>query len=198
MRLNARARPLLVLTTLLATAPMAPPAAADGAVMVKGGAVLLSDDTQLIDNVLGTLDDSSNRTFAVSFEHRTRRGMAFGVEYTSYRHDYTTVVSAEAGDTRTQIVQFIVRKYFFDKSPVRPFLGVGVGGGYTHAEFRQGGIVREDDIGSFVLQGALGAEFRIENLSLMLEVKRFWHEPGSSNDYNATATGVFGGIGFNW
>ncbi len=197
MRLNACLRPLLIMTTLLA-ASMAQPAAADGAVMVKGGAVLLSDDIQLIDNVLGSIDESSTRTFAVSFEHRNRRGMSFGIEYTDYRHDYTTVVSAEDGDTRTQILQFIVRKYFFEKSPVRPLIGLGIGGGYTHAEFRQGGVVREDDIGSFVLQGALGAEFRIENLSLMLEVKRFWHEPGSSDDYNATATGVFGGVGFNW
>jgi len=197
MQTNAYARPFLILATLLA-AVGAQPAAADGAVMVKGGAVLLSDDNQLIDNVLGSIDEESTRTFAVSFEHRARRGMAFGVEYSSYRHDYTTVVTAEAGDTRTQIVQFIVRKYFFEKSPVRPFLGVGVGGGYTHAEFRQGGIVREDDIGSFVLQGALGVEFRVDNLSLMLEVKRFWHEPGSSDDFNATATGLFGGVGFNW
>ncbi len=197
MRLNAWVRPLLIMTTLLA-ASMAQPAAADGAVLVKGGAVFLSDDIQLIDNVLGSIDESSTRTFAASFEHRNRRGMAFGIEYTSYRHDYTTVVTAEDGDTRTQVLQFIARKYFFQRSPVRPFIGLGVGGGYTHAEFRQGGIVREDDIGSFVLQGALGAEFRIENLSLMLEVKRFWHEPGSSDDYNATATGVFGGLGFNW
>jgi len=197
MRLNAWVRPLLIMTTLLA-ASMAQPAAADGAVLVKGGAVFLSDDIQLIDNVLGSIDESSTRTFAASFEHRNRRGMAFGIEYTSYRHDYTTVVTAEDGDTRTQVLQFIARKYFFQRSPVRPFIGLGVGGGYTHAEFRQGGIVREDDIGSFVLQGALGAEFRIENLSLMLEVKRFWHEPGSSDDYNATATGVFGGVGFNW
>lgn len=197
MRLNAWVRPLLIMTTLLA-ASMAQPAAADGAVLVKGGAVFLSDDIQLIDNVLGSIDESSTRTFAASFEHRNRRGMAFGIEYTSYRHDYTTVVTAEDGDTRTQVLQFIARKYFFQRSPVRPFIGLGVGGGYTHAEFRQGGIVREDDIGSFVLQGALGAEFRIENLSLMLEVKRFWHEPGSSDDYNATSTGVFGGVGFNW
>jgi outer membrane protein W len=124
--------------------------------------------------------------------------MGLGVEYTSHRHDFATVAAGEAGDVHTQILQFIVRKYFFAKSAVRPFLGLGIGGAHTRAEYQSGGIDREDDTGSLVLQGVVGTEFQIDNLSLMLEIKRFWHEPGSSGDFNATATGVFGGLGFSW
>jgi len=185
--------------TALSAAMTAMPAAAGGAVIVKGGAAILSDDTQLIDNRFATIDDASSaRTFGLAFEHRTRRnGMSFGIEYNSYRHDFTTAL-AEPGETHTQILQFVARKYFFERSMVRPFIGVGVGGGYTRAEYTSGGLKEDDYVGSFVLQGVLGVEFRVENLSLMLEAKRFWHEPGGSDDYNATATGVYGGIGFNW
>jgi len=185
--------------TILVTALASPAVLAGGAVMIKGGAVVLSDDTQMIDNRFATIDDATSaRTFGLAFEHRTRRnGMSFGVEYNSYRHDFTTVL-AENGDTNTQVLQFVVRKYFYERAPVRPFIGLGVGGGLTHTEYRSGGTTRDDDFGSFVLQGVLGVEFRVENMSLMLEVKRFWHEPGSSDDYNASATGLYGGVGFNW
>lgn len=194
---NACSRAALALSILLAV--IATPAArAGGAVIVKGGAVTLLDDTQMIDNILSTFDESSARTFGVAFEHRTRRnGLSFGIEYNSYRHDFTNAL-LEPGDTHTQILQFVVRKYFYEQSPVRPFIGLGVGGGYTHAEHRAAGFTWDEYYGSFALQGVLGVEFKIENLSLMLEVKNFWHEPGGSDEYNASATGLYGGIGFNW
>jgi len=171
---------------------------ADGAVMVKGGVVKLADDTQIVDGYNTVHDDTSNRTFSVSFEHRSRRnGMGFGVEYSNYQHDFTNSLG-DNGETETHILQFVARKYFFYKSLVRPFVGLGVGWGVTHAEYRQSGFTYDDYTGAFVLQANGGVEFKIDNFSLMIEAKRFWHEPGSSNDYNATATAVLGGIGFNW
>jgi len=173
------------------------PARADGAVLIKGGVVKLADTTQQVEDYDTVHDDTSNRTFSVSFEHRVRRnGMGFGVEYTNYQHDFTNSLNNK-GETESHVLQFVVRKYFFYDAPVRPFVGMGLGWGVNHAEYQQGTNTYDDITGAFVFQGNLGAEFKFDNFSLMLEVKRFWHESDSS-DFNATATAFLGGIGFNW
>jgi len=172
---------------------------AGGAFLIKGGAMRLSDDQQMIDLANRDLDDTSNGTLAFNLEGRRRNGMAFGAEYLTYRHDFTPS-TAQAGEARTQSIQFLSKKYFIDGGPVHPYIGIGIGAGHTHVSYtRTNGTRFSDKEFTLAIQALLGLELRFDNLSFLMEVKHLYHDiEGGGNEYDPTATGLFAGMGFNW
>ncbi len=99
---------------LLAAALVAPMAAQAGdAFYLKGGSAQLTDDSQSLNGIVRTLDDRSTDTYGLLFEHRTHRDMAFGVEYLSYKNDFTpsgkSLPGAGKGDATTRTLQFVAR-----------------------------------------------------------------------------------------
>ena len=168
---------------------------AGGAVLIKGGVLRLTDETQTVDFVPLNFDDQSQRGFAFNVEGRKRNGVALGAEYVSYHHEFTTP-STQTGTAETKVVNFLAKKYFIENGPVHPYLGMGIGVGHTY--LHSASIVSDTEF-TFSLQALLGLELRFDSLSFLAEVKHLYHDIESGgNEYNPTATGVFIGMGFNW
>lgn len=171
---------------------------AGGAFLVKGGTMRLTDDRQVIDLVNRDLEQNSNGTLAFNVEARKRNGVALGFEFLSYRHDFSSP-AAESGEARTQVAQFLGKKYFIEGGPVHPYVGVGVGAGRTNVTYTAPGAQFSDEEFTLALQALLGLELRFDNISFVAEVKHLYHDiEGGGNEYDPTATGVFVGMGFNW
>lgn len=184
------------LAALLLASPVA--AMAGGAVLVRTGGMFLADDSQVIDGTMRSFDQRSDNTFSLSFETRKRHGLALGAEYLTYRHSFTPP-AADPGDARTRLMMFTAKKLFIEKSPVHPFVGVGIGGGHTEYTYTNLGSKYTDYSYALVFQVAAGVEFNLDNFLLTVEARHVAHDIDSSwNDYNASGTGIYGGFGFNW
>jgi outer membrane protein W len=168
-------------------------AAAGGAFFIKGGAMRLQDDTQMIDLQQRSLDDTSYSTLAFSWEVRKRNGVALGMEFLTYRNEFTPP-AAQPGEAKAIALQFVGKKYFIDSGVFHPYVGGGIGAGRTNVSY---GSYSDEEF-ALVLQVLLGFELRFDNLSFVLEGKHLYHDiEGGGNEYNPTATGVFAGMGIN-
>lgn len=171
---------------------------AGGAFLVKGGNMYLTDDRQTLNSAQRDLDETSFSTLAFNLEGRKRNGVAFGVEYLTYRHEFTPP-AAQPGEAKTQTVQFIGKKYFVQDGPVHPYIGIGIGAGRTNVTYTDIGVSFSDEEFTLAMQVLLGIELRFDNLSFLAEVKHLYHDiEGGGNEYDPTATGLFLGMGFNW
>lgn len=186
----------LLLSTCLATglsALVSAPAMAGGALIMKTGNVELWDSTQQLGGSPRTFDDNSARTFALAWEHRSRRGMGLGMEYITYRHDYLPS-SGNQGQAKTQILLFSARKYFDASSILHPFVGMGMGLGHTSVT---GGADIDPDV-NFEVQANTGIELRFDNIGFYAELKGLYNDSSgpSGNRYDPSGTAVFGGMSF--
>lgn len=185
------------LSALLFALPVV--ANAGGAFLFKGGTVRLADSSQQLDFGARNLDERSRSTYAVNIEARKRNGVAFGAEYLTYRHDFTPPATPQEGEARTRALMFVAKKYFFDRGPVHPYFGAGIGAGRTSVSFVSATKSFSDDEFTTVLQAVLGIELRFDNLSFVFEGKHLYHDiEGGGNEFDPTATGLFAGFGFNW
>ena len=188
-------RNLLISTHLLAIlfALVSAQAQAGGAMIMKTGKVQLWDNSQYLDGTQRVFDDNSWRTFSLAWEHRGRHGMGMGVEYITYRHTYTPSAAGD-GQAKTQIVLFSARKYFDASGIVHPFVGLGMGLGHTSVT---GGASVGPDV-NLEVQADTGIEFRFDNVGFYMELKGLYNDSSgpSGNNYDPSATGVFGGMSF--
>jgi hypothetical protein len=170
-------------------------AAAGGALFIKGGAFRLQDDGQMLDLQQRNLDDTSHSTLAFGWEVRKKSGVALGMEFLTYRNEYTSP-AAETGEAKTIALQFVGKKYFIDGGVFHPYVGGGIGAGRTNVSDNSG---FSDEEYTLAMQFLLGFELRFDNLSFVLEGKHLYHDiEGGGNEYDPTATGVFAGMGINW
>jgi opacity protein-like surface antigen len=171
-------------------------ASAAGAFTLKGGVMNLWDDTQVVDGTLRSFDETSYRTFGIAWEHRRAHGASFGVEYLNYRNEFTPPSTPDPGLARTQVLQFVTRKYFDASALVHPFMGVGIGTSQTTVSFDTPTSFTKYDW-NLALQVNAGVELRLDNnFALAMEVKSLYHDVSSSREYNPSATGVYLGMGF--
>ncbi len=169
-------------------------AAAGGAIFLKGGAMRLQDDGQMLDLAQRSLDEISQSTLAFSWEARKKNGVALGMEFLTYRNEFTPP-AAQPGEAKTIALQFVGKKYFIDGGVFHPYVGAGVGVGRTNVSYA--GF--SDEEYTLAIQILLGFELRFDNLSFILEGKHLYHDIESGgNEYDPTATGVFAGMGINW
>ncbi|HJX18153.1 MAG TPA: hypothetical protein VJ437_08150 [Acidiferrobacterales bacterium] len=191
-----RFAPALLLSAVLVLLPGA--AAAGGALFIKGGALRLQDDGQMIDLQQRNLDDTSHSTLAFGWEVRKKSGVALGMEFLTYRNEFT-LPAAEPGEAKTVALQFVGKKYFIDGGVFHPYVGGGIGGGRTNVSYISGGTEYSDEEYTLAMQFLLGFELRFDNLSFVLEGKHLYHDIESGgNEYDPTATGIFAGMGINW
>lgn len=191
-----RVTPALLLAAVLVLLPGA--ATAGGALFIKGGALRLQDDGQTIDIQQRSLDETSHSTLAFSWEVRKRSGVALGMEFLTYRNEFTPP-AAEPGEAKTVALQFVGKKYFIDGGVFHPYVGGGIGGGRTNVSYTSGGTEFSDEEYTLAMQILLGFELRFDNLSFVLEAKHLYHDIESGgNEYDPTATGIFAGMGINW
>jgi Outer membrane protein beta-barrel domain len=186
-----------LLVLVLGLSCLSPVAWADGAFLFKLGNLQLRDTTQTLD-IDHEFERNSASAYGAMVEHRFRRsGIGIGAEYALYRHEYTPPGDPK-GMAETRALMFSARKYFLYDKPVRPFIGFGLGIGRTRID-NAGPTPYNDKEFTTVFQGTAGVEFRIENLSIMVEVRHLQHDiEGGGNEYDPTATGLFAGFGLNW
>lgn len=188
MRLHSLRLSSLLLLASLAAGPTL--ARAETGFTLKGGVMSLWDDTQTINGTARSLDDPSTRTFAVGWEHRRRNGAAFGMEYLNYRNEFTPPAGADTGLAKTEVLQFIARKYFLRAPVVHPFLGLGIGTSHTSVSYDTPTAYTKYDW-SLALQLNGGVEFRLDdNFSTLLEIKTLYSDVDNIH-YDPSATGFF-------
>jgi opacity protein-like surface antigen len=183
----------LYLTVILGGLAVAATAAraADFAVIVKSGTVQLWDDDQRLDLVDRHFDDNSRRTLAVAWEVRNAKEVALGMEYMTFRHDFSPPVN---GHTKTQVWMFNAKKYFSPNRVLHPFIGIGLGWGHVKYDDGQGNVDRDVNV---ALQATGGVEFRIgENFGLYTEVKGLASNTDGeeANQFDFSGTGFMAGI----
>lgn len=188
MRLHPLRLSSLLLLASLAVGPTL--ARAETGFTLKGGIMSLWDDTQTINGTPRSLDNPSTRTFAVGWEHRRRNGAAFGMEYLNYRNEFTPPAGADTGLAKTEVLQFIARKYFLRAPVVHPFLGLGIGTSHTSVSYDTPVAYTKYDW-SLALQLNGGVEFRLDdNFSTLLEIKTLYSDVDNVH-YDPSATGFF-------
>jgi len=187
----------LVFAVLPLLSIVSAPALAGGAMLFKLGGMHLMDDRQSIDFVERDFDATSKTAYGIQLEHRFKKGIAIGVEYNFYRHEYSPP-SSPSGTAETRAIMVSAKKYFGNEGVLHPYFGFGIGIGRTNVD--HGGLTPyTDEELTTPIQFVAGLEFRVDNLSFLVEAKHIHHEIESGgNEYNPTATGVFAGFGFNW
>ncbi len=189
-------RPLLILFCALAGFVVWPAVwaqAADFAVIIKSGTVSLWDANQHLDSADRDFDRYSRRTLALAWEVRTAKELALGMEYLTFRHDFTPSAS---GYTKTEMVQFTVKKYFSPVPVVHPYAGLGLGWSYGKFDDGTGNVDRDYNA---ALSLSAGIEFRFgENLGIYTEVKGLVSgaDNKDDNEFDFSGTGYFGGVSF--
>jgi hypothetical protein len=198
----ARSAATLLILAVLAVLP-GTAAAVGGAFFIKGGAMRLEHTEQVFKTTTYNLanvnlDDVSNRTIGIGWEIRFRHGWAVGTEYLRYDHRFTpSAPPAARGKALTAVGMVTAKKYFFGSGGFHPYVGGGLGiGGADISNHSSGGLINYVN-SSFVLHAVLGIELRVDHLSFMLEAKTLAFEHRNLG-YDASATGVLAGMGFNW
>lgn len=165
--------------------------AADFAMIVKSGTVQLWDDDQRLDLVDRNFDNNSRRTLALAWEVRNAKEVALGMEYMTFRHDFSPPVH---GRSKTQMWLFNAKKYFSPNQVLHPFVGFGVGWGHAKYDDGQGNIDRDVNV---ALQATTGVEFRIgKNFGIYTEVKGLASgtDGEEENEFDFSGTGFMAGI----
>jgi len=197
---------LLILSALVALPgiAIAGNAVTGGAIYIKGGSVQVQDKAQVFSNPARSLIDvdlntMSSRVLNVGWELRLRQGWAVGTEYLAYDNRFTPQGSTLLGTAETRAVMVTGKKYFLTDDRLRPYIGGGIGSGFTYvSNTRAGGIVDDNNF-HFLLHALLGMEWRIENLSILLEVRTLQYGVAHNKaDYDPSSTSVLLGAGFNW
>jgi opacity protein-like surface antigen len=186
-RLSLHLLVLICLTTLSAGLARA----ADFAIIIKSGTVSLWDNDQRLDMVERHFDNHSQSTLAVAWEIRTAKELALGMEYFTFRHDFSP---PSTGRTKTQVAQFTVKKYFSPNRILHPYAGIGLGWGHAKYDDGQGNIDRDIN---FAMQASAGIEFRIgDNFGLYTEVKGLASgtDGEDENEFDFSGTGFLAGI----
>jgi len=165
--------------------------AADFAMIVKSGTVQLWDDEQRLDLEERHFDDNSRRTLAVAWEVRNAKEVALGMEYLTFKHDFSPPA---LGRTKTQVWLFNAKKYFSPNRVLHPFIGLGLGWGYAKYDDNLGNVDRDANI---ALQATAGVEFRIgENVGFYTELKGLASgtDGEEENEFDFSGTGFMAGI----
>ena len=184
---------LLILALLFFVCAPNNASAADFVLMLKSGAAFLSDDTQRLDGEVRNFDDTSKKTLALAWEIRNSKNVGLGMEYMTFEHDFNSPSSD--GYTRTQLYLFSARKYFAMESMVHPFLGIGLGWGYS--KFNRIGDTDRD--WNTALQISTGLEIQFaEEFGIFLEAKGIASgtEGERDNEFDFTGADLLAGVSF--
>jgi len=167
--------------------------AAEFAIILKSGATFLSDDTQRLDGEVRNFDDTSEKTLGLAWEIRNSRNVGMGMEYMSFEHNFDSPSSD--GYARTQLYLFSAKKYFAAESMVHPFLGVGLGWGYSKF-LRTGDIDRDWNT---ALQISTGIEIRpADEFGIYIEAKGLASNTDGEreNEFDFSGGGLLAGVSF--
>ncbi len=178
------------------TAP-ARPVPADGfAILLKTGALTLSEETQSILAADRQFDDSASSLFAVEGYYQYPSGLALGGELISYQAEFTTVGSNDTHDVDVLIALANVKKYFRSMHRFQPYIGAGIGLAVTDIS---GPTIFGNTSGA-AYQLTAGAEYRGASVGVFAEYRLLGADTEDDNGQgvDVSGSGIFAGVAFHF
>jgi opacity protein-like surface antigen len=185
------AQPAAAPTAVAATRP---DSGGNIALIASAGSFKLSKENQTVAGLASTYDTTSDSVFSIEAEWRGRSGVAWGLEYFSYKNDLVTSGTMPDAEQRVYAVMLNGKYYFRAADWLYPFAGVGIG--KATASY-SGGLTGHAS--GFAYQGLAGAELRFGSIGIYAQYKYFGSQVGGNgNDVKVNGSGVLGGISISF
>ena len=163
--------------------------------LLKTGALSLSDTEQVILGTTRQYDESVSGFTAIEAYYQFDSGMAFGGEFISYSAAFTTagVDKHEVGAT---ILFANIKNYYRVNNSLQPFIGAGVGAAATDIS----GPTLSGNTTGIAYQLMAGIEYRSPSLGVFGEFKYIGADTESDNNesIDISGTGVLVGVAFHF
>lgn len=186
---------VLLAAAVCVSMAFAPLARADWDLILKTGSYTLSDDSQRIENISLTLDDSASSVFGVEGQWYARPDVAIGGEYFQFSSDWTSGIGT-SGDIDASALMFNIKKYFNTEKAVQPYIGAGLG--FAGIDFTgPGGSTTGSDI---AFQAMAGVAVKGKKVGFYSELKWFSSEPEDDvgEEVDIGGTGLFAGVSLHF
>ena len=163
--------------------------------MLKVGALTLSEDTQTILGSARQFDESVSGPYAIEGYYQFDSGFAFGGELMGYTAVFTTA-GVNQHDVDVTILFANVKNYFRVDSSLQPYIGAGIGAATTDIS----GPTIGGSTSGLAYQLMAGIEYRSTNIGLFGEFKYVGADTESDNNetIDVSATGILAGVSFHF
>jgi len=168
----------------------------DIGLMLKLGALTLSEDTQMILGANRRFDDSVSGLYAIEAYYQFGSGYTLGGEILSYTAGFTTVGFNDKHDVDVTILLVNGKKYFRTRSSLQPFIGAGIGVASTDIS----GPTINGNTSGVAYQLMAGVEYRSNNIGVFGEFKYVGADTEDDNNESVDVSGIgfFAGIAFHF
>jgi len=166
------------------------------AVILKGGAYKISEETHVTDTVPTLIEEKSTSTWGLEVEWRHPKGFAVGGEIFGFRNKWEDILGY-AGDVTT-LTYMVNGKYYLGIGRiVYPYVGIGVGVALSNFSGTQAGtgFTYEDTYAGLAYQGLVGIEFRFKYVGINLQYKYLAADVETELLDGTTETNKMGGTG---
>lgn len=204
-RTRAYAAAAILFSIIFVTQPAAASFIEGGAIYLKTGAMHLRDTSQVVETsphipVQISLDNNSDYTYGLSLEFHMRHDLAITLEFMDYKHRFwPSALPSESGWASTSALILGAKKYFFSSGNFHPYIGAGAGTSYSRSKNLANGGSIDDQYYTVAVLATLGVEWRMDNLSIMLESKTLYSLGNKSAvEYDPYAAGLLLGAGYRW
>jgi opacity protein-like surface antigen len=166
------------------------------AVILKGGAYKISEETHVTDTVPTLIEEKSTSTWGLEVEWRHPKGFAVGGEIFSFRNKWEDLFGY-AGDVTTYTYTVNGKYYLGIGRIVYPYVGIGVGVALSNFSGTQAGtgFTYEDTYAGLAYQGLVGIEFRFKYVGINLQYKYLAADVETELLDGTTETNKMGGTG---
>lgn len=164
--------------------------------LLKTGALTLSEDTQTILGVDRSFDDSASGLLTVEGYYQFDSGFTVGGEILNYSAEFTTVGLNDVHDVDVLILLANAKKYYRINSSLQPFIGAGIG--YASTDISGPSI--GGSTSGLAYQLMAGVEYRSANIGIFGEIKTIGADTESDNNesIDVSGTGFFAGVAFHF
>lgn len=164
--------------------------------LLKTGALTLSEDRQTILGDARVFDDSTSGLYGVEALYQFPSGVSVGGEILGFTANFVTEGSSDRHDVDVLIVFANARQYFRTDASLQPYIGAGIGVAVTDTS----GPTIVGSTSGLAYQLLAGAEYRSGNFGLFAEYKYLSADTESSNNekIDVSGSGLFAGVAFHF
>lgn len=162
--------------------------------MLKAGSMTLSQDSQTIDGVTGSLDTSASGTFAAELDYQYASAVTLGAELMRYKTNMTW--SGSSNDISVFVLLGNLKQYFNTHSPLQPYVGAGLGVAVTDIS----GATLNGNTSGFAYQLLGGVEYRTSSIGFVAEAKYLGAKTSDSEgrDIDVSGAAILAGVVFHF
>lgn len=196
MKFNIQKTAIIILCLVISSVTFARGKKPKHSFIIKTGSFVLANKTQAIGGINTTFGTTSSSVSSIAYEKKNKKGLSWGVEYTTYKNNYST--PSVTGVATSTHIMVNLKKYFKVSKHVQPFVGAGGGASVI--------ILKSDTTGStggavaLGYQAMAGIVFPFKRVSLILEYKIISAQPTDTvgDSVDISGSGAFAGISFNF